>query len=163
MQHFGRKTCKQQTFNYVELPCWTMAFLSSRSSNLFFSFEMLFTDFLSLHPVCCACSTKGLSAPAYLPSPQFPEISVHIFICIWIIGMACQASGGGSTLVIFTGWSIIFLLVDIYKALPQIHNFKKLTPLPTPQICHFFLLCSLGILLLDISLCALVPWSRGRF
>lgn len=112
--------------------CWNV--LYDYGSNFFFLFEMLFTDFLSLHPVCCACRTKGLSAPAYLPSPQFPEISVDVFIGIWIIGMPCQANGGGSsTLVIFAGWSIIFLLVDVSKALPQIQNFSNITPLPTPR------------------------------
>lgn len=146
------------------LSCWTMAFLPQRSSYFcFFPFEMLFTGFLSLHPVCCAHSTKALSAPAYLPSPQFPEISVDVFIWKWIIWMACQANRGGCTLVIFTGWSIIFLLVGIYKALPQIHRLKNLTPLPIPQIRHFFLLCSQRILWLGVSLCALVPWSRRRF
>lgn len=128
-----------------------------------FPFEMLFTGFLSLHPVCCARSTKGLSAPAYLPSPQFPENSVDIFIWKRVIWMACQANRGGCTLVIFTGWSIVFLLVGIYKALPQIRSLKNRTPLPIPQIGHFFLLCSQRILWLGISLCTLVPWSRSQF
>lgn len=70
MQNFGQKTWKQET----------VAFLSSRASHFFFSFEMSFVDFLSLHPVCCPCGTKGLSAPACLPFPQFPEISVDISI-----------------------------------------------------------------------------------
>lgn len=53
--------------------------------------------------------------------------------------MECQANGGGSTPVIFTGWSTIFLLVDIFKALPQIHNLKKnLTPLPNPRYATSF-------------------------
>lgn len=81
---------------------------------------------------------------------------MDIFIGIWIIGMPCQANGGGSsTLVIFAGWSIIFLLVDVSKALPQIQNYSN--PSPHPQIRHFFLLCSQRILLRDISLCALDP------
>lgn len=148
------KMCAQQTFSDAEMSCQTTVVI-------FFSpFEMLFTDFLSLHPLCCAWRTKGLSAPAYLLSPQFPEISMDIFIGIWIIGMPCQANGGGrSTLVIFAGWSIIFQLVGVSKALPQIQNFSN--PSPHPQICYFFLLCSQRILLQDISLCALDPWSSS--
>lgn len=87
-------------------------------SNFFFPFEMLFTDF---HPSILSAVLavqKGFSAPAYLPSPQFPEIPVDIFMSVGITGMLWQANGG-STQVIFTGWSILFLLVGIYKALPQ--------------------------------------------
>lgn len=138
------------------MSCWTMVEIS------FSPLKCYLLTFLSLCLVRWACRTKGLSAPAYLPSPQFPEMSVDVFIGIWIIGMPCQANGGGSsTLVIFAGWSIIFLLVDVSKALPQIQNYSN--PSPHPQIRHFFLLCSQRILLRDISLCALDPWSSGRF
>lgn len=127
MQHFGRKMCTQQTFSDAEMSCMTMAVIS---------FSPLKCYLLTFYPFILSAAHAGqkLSAPAYLPSPQFPEISVDIFIGIWIIGMPCQANGGGSsTLVIFAGWSIIFLLVDVSKPLPQIQNFSNITPLPTPR------------------------------
>lgn len=161
MQHFGRRMCKQQTFNCVEMPCWTMAFLSSRSSNFFFfPLKCYLLTFYPLILSAVFAVQKGFLHLHIYPPHNFLR---SLWTFLYESGLQGWHAKQMEAAVIFPGWSIVFLLVDIFKALPQIHNFKNLTPFPIPQICHFFLLCSRRILLLAISLCALVPWSRGRF
>lgn len=54
--------------------------------------------------------------------------------------MACQATGGGGTLAISAGWSLMFLLVDICKAFLWNPYLPNVPPPSQPLI--LFVLCS---------------------
>lgn len=135
MQNFGRKMCKQQTFNCAEVPYWTMAFLSGRTSNFFFSSEMLFILTFRPSTLCAGLAVQKRFLHLRV-SP--PTISWDLCACFHMkLGYRTGVPSDG-TPVIFTGWGIVFLLVDIFKASPQIYNLKNLTPPPHPPDMPLF-------------------------
>lgn len=139
----------------------TIAFLPSRPSHFFFfSFAMLFIDILS--PPSCLLSLQDKRAFCTcmftLPTISW-ALCGHFYMSLHY-RMACQATGGGGTLAISAGWSLMFLLVDICKAFLWNPYLPNVPPFSAPDT--FCALQPKGFLLLGVSLCVLLPRSRGR-
>lgn len=129
-------------------------------SFLFFSFAMLFIDILS--PPSCLFSLQDKRAFCTcmftLPTISW-ALCGHFYMSLHY-RMACQATGGGGTLAISAGWSLMFLLVDICKAFLWNPYLPNVPPFSAPDT--FCALQPKGFLLLGVSLCVLLPRSRGR-
>lgn len=78
---------------------------------------------------------KGLSAPACLPSPQFPELSVDVFTWAWITAWRAKRPEAAARWLCLQDGAFCFCWWISAKPYYGIPNFQRLSP--QPQIRHF--------------------------
>lgn len=132
----ARAVSKRNNAEFWKDNMQTVAFLPSRPSHFFFfPFEMLFIDILSPHPACSPCRTKGLSAPACLPSPQFPELSVDIFTWAWITGCRAKRLEAAARWLFLQDGALCFCWWISAKPSYGIPTFQMSPPSPRFVLC----------------------------
>lgn len=118
----------------------TIAFLPSRPSHFFFfPLQCYLLTSYPPHPACSPCRTKGLSAPACLPSPQFPELSVDIFTWACITGWRAKRLEAAARWLFLQDGALCFCWWISAKPSYGIPTFQ-MSPPSQPQI--LFVLCS---------------------